>query len=207
MAPKIAIIFYTLYGHSEIMAKAVLDGIVKAGGCADIYQIPETLSDQVLKMMKAKPKSDVPILNDVSILKKYDGFLFGIPTRYGNFPAQWKTFWDRTGGLWKNGELFGKFAGVFVSTGTPGGGQEVTVLNALSTLCHHGIIFVPLGYKNTFPLVTNLNEVHGGSPWGAGTFAGPDGSRKPTNLELEMASIQGESFYNLLAGRFLNNDS
>jgi len=125
--------------------------------------------------------------------------LFGIPTRYGNFPAQWKTFWDTTGGQWGKGGYWGKYAGVFVSTGTPGGGQESTVIAAMSTLTHHGIIYVPLGYKTSFSLLANLSEVHGGSPWGAGTFAAADGSRQPTALELEIATTQGESFGNAIS--------
>lgn len=104
-------------------------------------------------------------------LVNYDAFLFGIPTRYGNLPAQWKVFWDATGGLWASGALHGKYAGVFVSTGTPGGGQEQTVASTISTLTHHGINFVPLGYKNSFKELANVDEVRGGSPWGAGTFA------------------------------------
>jgi NAD(P)H dehydrogenase (quinone) len=115
--------------------------------------------------------------------------------RYGNFPAQWKTFWDKTGGIWASGGFWGKYAGVFVSTGTPGGGQESTVLASMSTLAHHGIIFVPLGYKTVFSKLSNLSEVHGGSPWGAGTFASADGSRQPTQLELEIAIEQGKAFY------------
>lgn len=98
-------------------------------------------------------------------------FLFGIPTRYGNFPAQWKTFWDTTGGLWGAGALWGKYAGVFVSTAGLGGGQETTVLTSITTLAHHGINFVPLGYKPAFGILANVEEVHGGSPWGAGSLA------------------------------------
>ena len=143
--------------------------------------------------MHAPPKPDYPIA-DSHTLEKYDAFLFGVPTRYGNFPAQWKTFWDTTGGQWAQGAYWGKYAGVFVSTGTPGGGQESTVIATLSTLTHHGLIYVPLGYKTAFPILANLNEVRGGSPWGAGTFAGADGSRQPTALEIELATTQGESF-------------
>lgn len=120
--------------------------------------------------MHATPKSDYPIA-DAAVLEKYDAFLFGIPTRYGNFPAQWKTFWDKTGKQWVSGAYWGKYAGIFVSSGTPGGGQESTVIAAMSTLAHHGIIYVPLGYKTAFPILSNLSEVHGGSAWGAGTFA------------------------------------
>lgn len=120
--------------------------------------------------MHAPPKSDIPIAEPAT-LEQYDAILFGIPTRYGNFPAQWKAFWDKTSGQWAKGGYFQKYAGVFVSTGTPGGGQESTVIAAMSTLAHHGIIYVPLGYKNTFSLLADLSEVRGGSAWGAGTFA------------------------------------
>jgi NAD(P)H dehydrogenase (quinone) len=96
-------------------------------------------------------------------MKSYDAFLFGIPTRYGNFPVQWKAFWDSTGPLWATGSLAGKYAGVFVSTNTPGGGQEITVSNSLSTFVHHGIVFVPLGYKNTFAQLSTISEVRGGA--------------------------------------------
>jgi NAD(P)H dehydrogenase (quinone) len=132
--------------------------------------VPETLPAEVLAKMYAPPKPDVPIINPET-LAKYDAFMFGIPTRYGNFPAQWKAFWDSTGGLWMSGGLWGKYAGVFVSTATPGGGQESTVIASMSTLTHHGIIYVPLGYKTSMPILGDLSEVHGGSPWGAGTFA------------------------------------
>jgi len=146
--------------------------------------------------MHAPPQSkDIPIITP-EILQTYDAFLFGIPTRYGNFPAQWKTFWDSTGGQWGSGAFWGKYAGVFISNATPGGGQESTAIASISTLAHHGIIYVPLGYKMAFGQLSNLSEVHGGSPWGAGTFAGADGSRQPTALELEIATIQGEAFGN-----------
>lgn len=121
--------------------------------------------------MHAPPQNpDIPFVSP-DTLEAYDGFLFGIPTRYGTFPAQWKAFWDATGKQWQTGGYWGKYAGIFVSSATPGGGQESTVINALSTLAHHGIIYVPLGYKTTFPLLADLSEVRGGSPWGAGTFA------------------------------------
>jgi multimeric flavodoxin WrbA len=120
--------------------------------------------------MYAPPKSDIPIITP-EILETYDAFLFGIPTRYGNFPAQWKAFWDSTGKQWSTGGFWGKYAGIFISSGTQGGGQESTALAAMSTLTHHGIIYVPLGYKTAFPILANLTEIRGGSPWGAGTFA------------------------------------
>ncbi|SCU84001.1 LAMI_0C05754g1_1 [Lachancea mirantina] len=191
--PKVAIVIYTLYGHVAALAEAQKKGVEAAGGEADIFQVPETLSADVVKALGGQPKPDYPIATRETLVE-YDAFLFGIPTRFGNFPAQWKAFWDATGGLWVKGSLHGKVAGVFISTGT-GGGNEVTAVNSLSVLAHHGIIFVPLGYKNVFGQLTNLEEVHGGSPWGAGTIAGADGSRKPSALELEINEIQGKTFY------------
>lgn len=183
-----------MYHHIATMAESVKEGIESAGGTAEIFQVPETLPQEVLTKMHAPAKPDYAIAT-LSTLTDYDYFVFGIPTRYGNFPAQWKAFWDTTGGLWFSGALQGKLASVFVSTGTPGGGQEATVMNTLSTLTHHGIIYVPLGYAKCFPEITNLKEVHGSSPWGAGTFAGPDGSRQPTDLEKKIAHIQGAYFF------------
>ncbi|CAN8101252.1 unnamed protein product [Discula destructiva] len=196
MAPKIAVVYYSMYGHVKTLAEAEVKGIKAAGGSADLFQIPETLSDDILAKMHAPAKStDVKVLSDPATLAEYDAFLLGIPTRYGNVPAQWKAFWDSTGKQWQTGGYCGKFAGLFISTATQGGGQESTALAAMSTLAHHGIIYVPLGYANAFGQLTNLSEVHGGSAWGAGTFAGGDGSRQPTALELEIAEIQGKSFY------------
>ena len=165
-----------------------------------MYQIPETLPQEVLTKMHAPPQAtDVPLLNDPATLEQYDAVLFGIPTRYGNFPAQWKAFLDKTGGQWANGAFWGKYAGLFVSTGTQGGGQESTCIAAMSTLAHHGFIYVPLGYKYTFADLANLDEVHGGSPWGAGTFSAGDGSRQPSALELRVAQAQGKAFYETCA--------
>jgi NAD(P)H dehydrogenase (quinone) len=198
MAPNVAIVIYTLYGHIAKLAEAEKKGIESAGGRATIYQVAETLPQEVLTKMHAPPKPAYPVL-EPSGLAQFDAFIIGIPTRYGNFPAQWKAFWDGTGQLWQQGALHGKAAGVFVSTGGPGGGQESTVIATLSTLSHHGINYIPLGYATAFGQLTNVSEVHGGSPWGAGTFAGADGSRQPTPLELEIAEIQGRTFYQHVA--------
>jgi len=194
--PKVAIVYYSMYGHIAALAKAEQEGLKKAGIEADLFQVGETLPQEVLTMMHAPGQdASIPII-DADTLEKYDAFLFGIPTRYGNFPAQWKTFWDTTGKQWSTGGFWGKYAGLFISTGTQGGGQESTAIAAMSTLTHHGMIYVPLGYKTTFGQLANLTEIHGGSPWGAGTFSGADGSRQPSALELEIATLQGEAFGN-----------
>ncbi|KAF8438902.1 putative 1,4 benzoquinone reductase [Boletus edulis BED1] len=197
-APRVAIVIYSLYGHISKLAEAVKSGVSNAGGSATIYQIQETLSEDILKLVRAPPRPDYPILSPDDLVN-FDAFLFGVPTRYGNFPVQWKAFWDATGPLWSKSALAGKMCGVFVSTGTQGGGQEVTISNTLSTFAHHGMIYVPLGYKDAFPQLSNLTEIHGGSSWGAGTFAGTDGSRQPTPLEMEIASLQGKGFWEIVA--------
>ncbi|KAF8239973.1 NADH-quinone oxidoreductase [Tricholoma matsutake] len=204
-APKVAIIIYTMYGHIGKMAEAVKAGIVAAGGQADILQVPETLPQEVLTLMHAPAKPDYPVLT-LDKFTTYDGFVFGIPTRYGMMPAQWKAFWDSTGGLWQAGALFGKYASTFVSTSTAGGGQETTHMTTLTTCAHHGINYIPLGYSfkssagdSCFTLATNVDEVHGGSPWGAGTFASATGARQPSALELRMAEMQGEHFWKTIS--------
>lgn len=159
---------YSMYGHIAKLAQAEKAGIEKAGGTVDLYQIPETLSQEVLTKMYAPGQStDVPLLEDPATLEQYDAFLLGIPTRYGNFPAQWKTFWDKTGKQWATGGYYGKMAGLFVSTASLGGGQESTAIAAMSTLTHHGIIYVPFGFAKAFGIMSDLTEVHGGGPWGA----------------------------------------
>ncbi|CAG8890495.1 unnamed protein product [Penicillium egyptiacum] len=187
-----------MYGHVQRLAEAEKIGIESAGGHADIYHIAETLPQEILDSIHAPPKLSHPIIGPEK-LTEYDGVLFGIAPRYGNFPVQWKAFWDSTGEIWETGRYWGKYAGLFVSTGIPGGGQESTAIAAMSTLSHHGFLYVPLGYKPVFPLLTNLSEIHGGSPWGAGNFAGPDGSRQPTALELSIAEGQRKAFYEIVS--------
>jgi len=200
MAPKIAIVYYSMYGHVKTLAEAEKKGIEAAGGSATLFQLPETLSAEVLGKMHAPAKdASIKTLEDPKELEAFDGFLFGIPTRYGNMPAQVKTFWDRTGSQWQTGGFFGKYAGLFISTASLGGGQESTAIAMMSTFAHHGLIFVPLGYAKTFGQLVDLSEVRGGSPWGAGTFAGADGSRQPSQKELELAEAQGKVFYEHLA--------
>ncbi|KAF1331316.1 Nad quinone oxidoreductase, partial [Globisporangium splendens] len=189
---KIAIVYYSTYGHIAKMAETIKEGVESVEGVtAEIYQVPETLPEEVLTLIHAPPKKDHPIVTP-DVLKEADGILFGFPTRFGSFPSQVKSFLDSTGGLWQTGALVGKPAGIFFSTGTQGGGQETTAFTTLTYLAHQGLTFVPLGCRS--PLLFNFEEIHGGSPWGAGTYAGPDGSRQPSKLELDVAKVQGESF-------------
>ncbi|EPZ34916.1 flavo protein WrbA [Rozella allomycis CSF55] len=186
--PKVFVIIYTTYHH---MAERVKAGLEKAGVEATIYQVAETLPADVLAKMGAPPKPNVPVITAAD-LEKADGFVFGFPTRYGMIPAQFKAFWDSTGQLWAKGALVGKMAATFTSTATLGGGQETTHLTFISQLVHHGIVYVPLGYTNQ--QMFNIEEVHGGSPYGAGCIAGGDGSRQPSELELSVAEHQGSHF-------------
>ncbi|EGZ17815.1 hypothetical protein PHYSODRAFT_503540 [Phytophthora sojae] len=189
---KIAIIYYSTYGHIAKLAESAKEGAESVEGVtAEIYQIQETLPEEVLTKMHAPPKKDHPVAT-TDVLKEADGILFGFPTRFGSLPAQVKAFFDSAGGLWAAGALVGKPAGIFFSTGTQGGGQETTAFTALTFLAHQGLTFVPLGYRA--PELFNMDEIHGGSPWGAGTLANGDGSRQPSKLELTVATTQGKSF-------------
>ena len=198
MAAKVAIITYSTYGHIDALARELKEGIISAGGKADIFRVEETLSEDILEKMNAPLKDpDIPVATRETLVE-YDGFLFGVPTRFGNVPAQWSAFWDRTGGLWVNGALSGKPAGIFVSTASYGGGQESTIKCCLTYLVHHGMIYVPLGYSHCFNELANLEEIHGGSAWGAGTLAGADLSRNVSELEITIARSQGKSFYEVV---------
>jgi len=197
--PVIHIVYYSTWGHILTMAKSVAKGVEAAGATAKLFQIKETLPAEVLTKMYAPAKPDekeIPIAT-LDSLTSADGLIFGFPTRYGNPAAQFKAFWDSTGSLWQSGALAGKPFSTFFSSGTQGGGQETTALTSLTNFVHHGMIYVPIGY--TSPLLFNLSEVHGGSPYGAGTFAGADGSRQPTKLELDVAEHEGKYFSGVAA--------
>jgi NAD(P)H dehydrogenase (quinone) len=189
---RIAIVYYSLYGHVGKLAEAVKVGAKRVPGVdAQLYQVAETLPSDILQKMGAPPKPDLPVATP-DVLKNSDGVLFGIPTRFGMLPSQVKGLFDACGGLWATGGLVGKPAGFFFSTGSIGGGQETTALTSMPFLAHHGMMYVPLGYRT--PLLASNDQVHGGSPWGTGTIANGDGSRQPSELELEIAKVQGESF-------------
>jgi len=194
--PKILVLFYSMYGHVHKLATAEAKGAAAAGAEVKFAQIPETLPAEVLAKMHAAPKSSHPVAT-LADLEWADGILFGFPTRFGNAPAQVKAFWDSTGQLWQQGKLSGKAAGIFFSTATQGGGQETTALTFLPNLVHHGMIFVSHGYPS--PKLFDNSVVHGGSAWGAGTFAGGDGSRQPSDLELEISELQGKNFATTVA--------
>ncbi|XP_031271066.1 probable NAD(P)H dehydrogenase (quinone) FQR1-like 3 isoform X1 [Pistacia vera] len=188
---KVYIVFYSLYGHVEVMAREVQRGANTIQGVeATLWQVPETLSSLILQKMKASPKpNDVPEIKPEQLVEA-DGFIFGFPSRFGVMAAQFKAFFDATGDLWASQALAGKPAGIFWSTGFHGGGQELTALTAVTQLAHHGMLYVPLGY--TFGSgMFEMNEVKGGSSYGAGTYAA-DGTREPTELELQQAFHQGK---------------
>jgi len=194
---RVAIIYYSLYGHVAKMAQHVKKGVEATGATCDLYQVAETLPEEVLAKMHAPPKdSDVPVITPDKMLE-YDAFLFGISGRYGSLPAQMKSFMDSTGSLWQKGALMGKAAGLFQSTGTQGGGQETIGLTTVPFFTHHGMVFVPLGYAD--PKVFSHDEVHGASPYGSGTYAGSDGSRQPSKLELDVAETHGKHFATIAA--------
>jgi len=162
-----------------------------------LYQIPETLSENVLKALSAAPRgADVPTVTSDDLVK-YDGYIFVIPTRYGRAVSQFSQFFDMTGGNWAKQAYAGKFATVMTSTGTQNGGQETTAFTTLPFFIHHGIIHVPMGYS--FEKTTTLDEIKGGAPWGAGTLAGPDGSRQPSVLELEETAHHAKHFTSVVA--------
>ncbi|KAH8503520.1 hypothetical protein Peur_067256 [Populus x canadensis] len=188
---KVFIVFYSMYGHVEGLAKRMKKGVDGVEGVeAFLYRVAETLSDDVLIKMKV-PEKDVGIPEITAAeLVNADGVLFGFPTRYGCMAAQMKAFFDSTGQLWKEQKLAGKPAGFFVSTGTQGGGQETTAWTAITQLTHHGMLFVPIGY--TFGAgMFKMDSIRGGSPYGAGVYAG-DGSREANETELALAEHQGK---------------
>lgn len=194
--PVVFVIYYSTYGHVAKMAMSICVGIQNSGCECRIFQVAETLSEDVLSKMHAAPKDrSIPIIRAEQLVEA-DGFLFGMPTRFGSVPTQMKNLFDACGSHWQSDALIGKPAGVFFSTATLGGGQETTALSCIPFFTHLGMIFVPLGYKNKS--LVNLDEVHGGSPYGAGTLAGIRGERKPSSLELHLAETQGKEFAKLV---------
>jgi NAD(P)H dehydrogenase (quinone) len=182
--------YYSTWGHVATLAEEIKKGADAVSDVeATVWRVSETLPEEVLGKMGAAPAREDHRVISPRELADADGVLLGFPTRFGMMAAQMKAFLDATGGLWQSQALAGKPAGVFLSTGTQGGGQETTALTAVTQLVHHGMLFVPLGY--TFGAgMFGVDEVRGGSPYGAGTFAGADGSRTPSEVELAVASGQ-----------------
>ncbi|KAI9010430.1 NAD(P)H:quinone oxidoreductase, type IV [Phycomyces nitens] len=191
MTGTVYIVIYTLYHHIYKLAIDVQKGLEAAGVESKIFQIEETLSEDILKKMHAPPKPDLPIIT-VQQLTEPDGIMFGIPTRFGSMPAQMKALLDATGKLWATGALSGKFAATFFSSGSQHGGQETTALTTVPYFAHHGMIYVPFGFAN--PHFFDNSEIIGGSPYGAGTIVNGDGSRQVSEKELDVARNQGENF-------------
>ncbi|KAI8089436.1 NAD(P)H:quinone oxidoreductase, type IV [Halteromyces radiatus] len=192
---NVFIVLYTVYHHVYKLAVEVEKGLLASGVKTQMFQVQETLPSSILTKINAAPKLDLPVIQPEQ-LTEADGYLFGFPTRFGMVPSQVKGLLDGTGALWAKNKLHGKFAGTFFSTGSSHGGQEVTAMSMMPYFAHHGIRYVPFGYSS--PHLGNSTEILGGSPWGAGTIAGSDGSRQPHPFELEMARMQGEEFGNLI---------
>ena len=190
---KIQVVFYSMYGHVYKLAEVVAESAREVPDTkVSIYQVPELVPEEALEKSGAKAAreafADIPIA-DPAKLAEADAIIFGTPTRFGNMAAQMRNFLDQTGQLWFKGSLVGKIGSVFASTGTQHGGQETTITSFHSTLLHHGMIIVGVPY--TVPELTNMKEITGGTPYGATTLAGSDGSRRPTENELAIARFQG----------------
>ncbi|MEW6418455.1 MAG: NAD(P)H:quinone oxidoreductase [Nitrospirota bacterium] len=191
---KIQIVFYSMYGHIYRMAEAVSGGAKMVEGTeVAIYQVPELVPQNILEKIGAAKAREIfahiPVAS-VEKLSEADAIIFGTPTRFGNMCAQMRNFLDQTGSLWAKGALIGKVGSVFTSTGTQHGGQETTITSFHTTLLHHGMIIVGVPYSESRLL--NMTEITGGTPYGASTLAGPDGSRWPSENELDIARTQGK---------------
>ena len=187
--PKVLVLYYSSYGHIERMAQAVAEGVREAGSDAVIKRVPELVPEHVARKSGMKLEQAAPIAT-VDELPNYDGIIFGTPTRFGNMSSQMRNFLDQTGGLWLKGALIGKVGSVFASTASQHGGQETTITSFHTTLLHQGMVIVGVPYAE--PGLTIMSEVSGGTPYGATTLAGTDGSRRPSENELKIARYQGK---------------
>ncbi|MGE0008603.1 MAG: NAD(P)H:quinone oxidoreductase [Parvibaculaceae bacterium] len=185
---KVLVLYYSSYGHIEQMAYAAAEGARSAGADVDVKRVPELVPEEVAKKSGFKLDQKAPVAK-VDELPNYDAIIFGSGTRFGNVTAQLRNFMDQTGGLWARGALVGKVGSVITSSATQHGGQESTILSFIPTLLHQGMVVVGLPYS--FQGQSGLDEIKGGSPYGASTIAGSDGSRQPSAVELEGARYQG----------------
>ena len=193
MAAKVQIVFYSMYGHIYRMAEAVASGVRDAGAEVELLQVPELMPDDVLEKSGAKAAkaafAHVPTAT-VAHLADADAIVFGTGTRFGNMTAQMRNFLDQTGGIWAKGALIGKVGSVFTASATQHGGQETTLTSFHTTLLHHGMVIVGCPYSEQRQTI--ISEMTGGSPYGASTITGGDGSRLPSENELAIARFQGK---------------
>ena len=185
---KVLVLYYSSYGHIETMAKAVAEGARTAGAEVALRRVPELVPQDIAAKSHFKLDQEAPVAT-VNELADYDAIIIGTPTRFGNMAAQMKNFLDQAGGLWATNKLVGKVGAVFTSTATQHGGQESTILATHTVLLHFGMVIVGLPYS--YGAQMGLGEILGGSPYGASTIAGGDGSRQPSQIELDGARFQG----------------
>ena len=186
---KVLVLYHSSYGHTEKMTEAVATGAREVADTeVTVKRVPELVPEDVAKNAGMKTDQTAPVA-DPKELPDYDAVIFGTPTRFGNMSAQVRNFLDRTGGIWAEGKLIGKVGSVFVSTATQHGGQETTITSFHTTLLHHGMVIVGLPYSAAGQM--RADEITGGSPYGASTIAGGDGSRQPSDNELDLARFQG----------------
>jgi NAD(P)H dehydrogenase (quinone) len=193
---RVLILYYSSYGHVETMAYAVAEGVTAAGGEAAVKRVPELVPPDIARKSGFKVDQRAPVAT-IDELASYDAIVFGSPTRFGSVTGQMRNFIDQAGSLWAQGKLIGKVGSAFTSTATQHGGQESTILTFVPTLMHLGMIVVGLPYS--FQGQMSLDEVVGGSPYGAATIAGGDGSRQPSAMELEAARFQGQHVTSIAA--------
>jgi len=187
---KVLVLYYSMYGHIEVMANAVAQGAKKVNGTeVFIKRVPELMAEEAAKSAGVKLEQEAEFATPEE-LGDYDAIIFGTPTRFGNMAAQMRNFLDQTGGLWFEGKLVGKVGSVFTSTASQHGGQETTITSFHTTLLHHGMVIVGVPYA--IPQLTNMDSISGGSPYGASTITGSDGSRMPSEDELVIARYQCE---------------
>ena len=187
---KVLVLYFSSYGHVETMANAVAEGAGAVDGVEVVVKrVPDLVSEEIARKSGAKLDQAAPIAT-VDELADYDAIIFGTPTRFGNMASQMRNFLDQTGGLWQKGALIGKVGSVFASTATQHGGQETTITSFHTTLLHQGMVIVGLPYSAAGQMT--LDEISGGSPYGATTIAAGDGSRQPSENELSLARFQGE---------------
>lgn len=186
---KVLVLYHSTYGHLETMANAVAEGAGSVEGVSvDIKRVPETVPEELARASHYKMDQAAPIAT-VDDLKNYDAIIVGAGTRFGTMASQMRAFWDQTGGLWFSGALVGKVGGAFTATATQHGGQETTLMGFAQTLMHHGLVVVGLPYS--FQEQMTMEQIHGGSPYGATTITGGDGSRQPSTIDLDGARYQG----------------